>query len=323
MAREGAFRSLVRPVLVSTTIIVAFAFCLFRALADSPWADDVRGGYGGLGGCVAISIMMAVAARRSRERTRLLLPQALTAAQRDEVVNAARSGPPPSDPVVRIEARRLAEQWADARGRSLRVAAAVSAAIAAGCAVLGAMASPWWWGIAALLAFLAGLTLRRDRRAARHLEVLRASTELALPGTEGVHRLVEAEHGSFLGSADRGVLELRIRRPWGGGTSVSSTVVRVAGVLVPSEWGRNRYLVPLGPVLVTVWIDQLLDYGRATTTVDVLPGHEAVVHYSPPALSFLDGRIGPGPQRSPGARGLAAVLLALVVLAVVLTVFFP
>lgn len=167
------------------------------------------------------------------------------------------------------------------------------------------------------------MLLRRNHRLARHLHDLRNHVDLPVPSADGVHRLVDNELLPGLASSDRGVLELQIRKPWGGGTNVSSTMVRVDGFLVRSEWGVNRYLVRAGVVRVSVWIEYLSDYGRATTTTRVLPGDRAVLHYSPPAITLLDGRIGTDPQRRPGALGLGIFSLAFVALLVSLIILFP
>ena len=187
----------------------------------------------------------------------------------------------------------------------------------------GFVSSPWWWGDGALLAGLAGLAVWRDRQRGQQLRTLRQHTELPEPPTEGVHRLVDGERTRDLAAADRAALELTIRKPWGGGTTISSTMVRINGALVPSEWGHNRFLVPAGTLTVSVWIVYLSEYGRATTTLTLPAGDQTELHYSPPALTLLDGRIGPDPQRSPGARGLAVFALAFVALLVVLIVLFP
>ncbi|SDU95148.1 hypothetical protein SAMN04488544_2473 [Microlunatus sagamiharensis] len=323
MTGEGTFRSVVLPTLVTTVLMVAFAYFLFQALAETRFAEYVHGGYGGVGAGVGVGIMTTLATRKARRRTKDLLPSALTGAQRDQVMVAARSGPLPADPVVRVEARRLAEQWAAARGTSKQATGLVFAGLAAGCAVAGAVSSPWWWGESALLAGLAGLLLRRDRTWTRHLHDLRSHVDLPSPPTHGVHRLVEDEPLRGLASSDRAVLELQIRKPWGGGTNASSTMVRVNGQLVPSEWGANRYLVPAGAIRVSVWIEYLTDHGRASTTITVSPGDRTVLHYSPPALTLLDGRIGTERQRRPGALGLGIFFLAFVALLAFLIVLFP
>jgi hypothetical protein len=323
VAREGTWRAVVLPAVVWVVAAVAFVFCLHRAVADTRFADDLHGGYGGLGAGLGVGIMTDVAARRTRRRVRESLPSSLREDQRDQVMTAVRSGPLPADPVVRVEARRLAERWAAARGSSPRVTGLVAALLAVGLAVAGVVSSVWWWGDAAVLASLAGVVLRRDRQLGGRLRDLRQSTELPEPPPQGVHRLVDSEPAPDLTGSGRGLLELRIRTPWGGGAGISSTMVRIDGSVVPSEWGTNRYLVPAGTARLTVWIEQLSDYGHATTTVTVLPGQPSTLHYSPPALTFLAGRLGAEPQRSAGARGLGISGVAFVAVLVGLIVLFP
>ncbi|SEQ55935.1 hypothetical protein [Microlunatus flavus] len=321
MTRGATLRSVVLPVVSTTLVTTALAVFLVLALAGSGFGD-LPGGFGGVFAGVGVSVMSAIAAARSRRRAAERLPGNLTATQREQVVATARGGPLPADPVVRAEARRLAEQWADARPGSGRVGQVVFLALALVCVVAGALTSPWWWALGGSLAGIVALGARRTARRRAHRERLR---ETALPPVpaEGVQRLLDVDVVDPDARSGRGLLDLRIRPPWGGGASLSATAVRVDGELVASEWGRNRYLVPPGSTTVSVWIDYLSDYGRATTTVDVPPDGQVVLHYSPPSLTFLDGRIGPSPQRSAGARGLLVGGLAFAVAALLLVVLLP
>lgn len=310
------------PTAIYLVVMVTLVYCSSRALSGTRFADDVAGGFGGIAGGLTAVVLVGVAARRTRRRAREMLPRGFTEAQRDQVLAGARSGPLPDDPAVRLEARRLAERWAAGRGSGQRIAGAAVAVLAVVCALAGRVASPWWWGDAVLLAGVAGLIVWRDHRRGRHLRDLRSSTVLPEPPSQGLYRLVDGEPVPDLSGSSRGLLELRIRKHFGGATNVSSTMVRLSGLLVPAEWGTNRYLVPAGPLAVTVWIDYLFDYGRASTTTTVAPGEETVLHYSQPALTLLEGRIGPEPQRSAGARVMAIMGLVLVAGVVSLIVIF-
>lgn len=66
VGKEGALRAVVVPTLITTAVMIAFAFFLFQALARTRLADDVHGGYGGLGSGVAVGIMTSIATRRAK-----------------------------------------------------------------------------------------------------------------------------------------------------------------------------------------------------------------------------------------------------------------
>ncbi|MEU5406233.1 hypothetical protein [Nocardia asteroides] len=90
----------------------------------------------------------------------------------------------------------------------------------------------------------------------------------------------------------------------------------VNGQRVPdTRWGRNH--VPVGPGqyhvrVVTPW---LFDMGPAETVVPVGAGPGSTVYYRSPAVFFLNGAIGDGPQKTPG------LVLALLPGAVALVLF--
>jgi hypothetical protein len=85
---------------------------------------------------------------------------------------------------------------------------------------------------------------------------------------------------------------------------------------VPVGWGRTVVPVPPGQHHVHVHVPYLLPsrIGTAETVVGVHPGQVLELEYRAPAIAFLDGAIGPAPQKH---RGLPAAI-ALVVVPLVL-----
>jgi len=94
----------------------------------------------------------------------------------------------------------------------------------------------------------------------------------------------------------------------------------VNGHRVPAGWGRTVVPVPPGQHHVHVHVPYLLPprIGTAETVVPVHPGQVVEVEYRAPAIAFLDGSIGPPPQKHRGMP--AAVALAVVPLVVLLCV---
>ena len=124
-----------------------------------------------------------------------------------------------------------------------------------------------------------------------------------------------------------GELVVHVRPPLGGGTSMMTPLLTIDGFPAPLRWGRNAFVAPAGPRHLRAATRYLWTYGAAEQVVPVQPGRTSEVHYSPPAFTFLDGRMGPVPQPRPGQSGFwvlmtvlgLAVLLALVVLVAGLT----
>ncbi len=90
--------------------------------------------------------------------------------------------------------------------------------------------------------------------------------------------------------------------------------IRVNGHQVPiTRWGENH--IPVGPGTHHVWVATpwLFDMGAAQLPVQVTPGPGARVYYKPPAVVFLNGAIGLGPQKTPG---VLFVFLPFVIIAV-------
>ncbi|WP_375424521.1 hypothetical protein [uncultured Friedmanniella sp.] len=113
-------------------------------------------------------------------------------------------------------------------------------------------------------------------------------------------------------------LVLDLRKPFGG-IGLINPVVAIDGYPAQAVWGPNFYPAPVGRRHVRVSTRYLWEYGAAETDVDVYPGQTAVVHYTPPWLTFVSGRIGPTPQPRRGAV-LVGVMLVVVVLLVVLSI---
>lgn len=110
-------------------------------------------------------------------------------------------------------------------------------------------------------------------------------------------------------------LVLELRKP-AGAMGMISPVVFIDGLPAAAAWGTNTYPAPPGRRHVQVRARYLFEYGQAAADVDVVPGRTSVLHYSPPYLTFLRGRIGASPQPRGGAVALLAVLAVLVVLIV-------
>lgn len=100
--------------------------------------------------------------------------------------------------------------------------------------------------------------------------------------------------------------------------AITKPKIVVNGQRVPvTRWGANH--VPVGPGQhhVRVSTPWLFDMGPATATVPVNPGQGTRVHYRAPVVIFLNGAIGPVPQKAPGLLflyitwGVLAVLLLL------------
>jgi hypothetical protein len=112
-------------------------------------------------------------------------------------------------------------------------------------------------------------------------------------------------------------LVLVLREPVGS-MGMISPVVTIDGYPAPARWGPNPFPTTPGRHQVRVSNRYLYEYGAAEQVVDVAPGQSLEVHYSPPLVTFVRGRIGFAPQGRPGLGVLIAILVAL--LAVVIGV---
>lgn len=93
--------------------------------------------------------------------------------------------------------------------------------------------------------------------------------------------------------------------------------VTVNGHPVHAGWGRTVIPVPPGQHHVHVHVPYVLpsQIGKADTMVPVHPGQVVEVEYRAPAIGWLDGSIGPAPQKFRGvAASLALIAVPLVLL---------
>ncbi|MBF6289594.1 hypothetical protein IU457_25865 [Nocardia cyriacigeorgica] len=83
--------------------------------------------------------------------------------------------------------------------------------------------------------------------------------------------------------------------------AITKPKIIVNGQQVPStRWGANHIPVGPGQHHVKVSTPWLFDMGPATTAVPVAEGQAARLYYRAPALIFLNGALGSGPQKTPG-----------------------
>ncbi|WP_249357828.1 hypothetical protein [Nocardia cyriacigeorgica] len=83
--------------------------------------------------------------------------------------------------------------------------------------------------------------------------------------------------------------------------AITKPKIIVNGQQVPNtRWGANHIPVGPGQHHVKVTTPWLFDMGPATTAVPVAEGQPARLYYRAPALIFLNGAIGPVPQKTPG-----------------------
>ncbi|WP_281906049.1 hypothetical protein [Nocardia cyriacigeorgica] len=83
--------------------------------------------------------------------------------------------------------------------------------------------------------------------------------------------------------------------------AITKPKIIVNGQQVPNtRWGANHIPVGPGQHHVKVSTPWLFDMGPATTAVPVAEGQAARLYYRAPALIFLNGALGPGPQKTPG-----------------------
>ncbi|SDT34909.1 hypothetical protein [Microlunatus soli] len=111
-----------------------------------------------------------------------------------------------------------------------------------------------------------------------------------------------------------GQLVLELRKPWGSMGMVSA-IGKIDGYPVAVSWGHNEITVPAGMRQIDIRTQYLWEYGRAAEAVTVQPGQRVELHYSPPAITFLSGRIGPTPQP---VRGKTAAITIFVLIGVIL-----
>ncbi|MGW1740748.1 hypothetical protein ACWCPQ_18305 [Nocardia sp. NPDC001965] len=83
--------------------------------------------------------------------------------------------------------------------------------------------------------------------------------------------------------------------------AITKPKITVNGQRVPNtRWGANHIPVGAGQYHVRVTTPWLFDMGPADVAVPVQPGQAVRYYYRTPALIFLNGAIGPVPQKTPG-----------------------
>lgn len=114
-------------------------------------------------------------------------------------------------------------------------------------------------------------------------------------------------------------LQVAVRHPkFGDDTAGQLPVLWLNQYEMPALWGANTYLLLANTYRVRVairgeWVGAESDSGEATTTVTVTRGGTVRLYYSPPAWTFLDGRIGAEPQPRRGGW-VITLLIGVVVL---------
>ena len=112
---------------------------------------------------------------------------------------------------------------------------------------------------------------------------------------------------------------VHIREPFGA-MGMISPLLTIDGYPAPARWGPNAYPTTPGQHQVRVWARYLFEYGAAEQVVDIAPGQSLEVHYSPPLITFIRGRMGFVPQGRPGLVPLVAVLGGVVLILVLIVV---
>ena len=83
-------------------------------------------------------------------------------------------------------------------------------------------------------------------------------------------------------------------------------------------WGKNPVDLPPGQYQIVVHVNYLWKIGYATAVIPVGAGQQLDVFYRAPAIVFVDGAIGPGPQETPGLGLTIGVSIGVFVLALLL-----
>lgn len=123
-----------------------------------------------------------------------------------------------------------------------------------------------------------------------------------------------------------GQLRLVLRKPPGLG---SGTLIRPAVTIdnypAPANWGENAYPVVAGQHQVQASATYMWAFGHAQLPVVIHPGQSVTVHYSPPMITFIAGKMGFEPQPRPGSLvtwlvlGFAVLIVVVAILVGVLT----
>ncbi len=114
-----------------------------------------------------------------------------------------------------------------------------------------------------------------------------------------------------------GQLVLNLRKPFGLlSSSMITPMVTIDGYRAPARWEQNAFPVVPGRHAVRVSANYLWEFGAAEQPVDIYPGQSVEVHYSPPLITFMRGKIGFTEQPRPGMAVFWAII-AVPVLAVI------
>ncbi len=88
-------------------------------------------------------------------------------------------------------------------------------------------------------------------------------------------------------------------------------------------WGKMPIDLPPGQHQIQIHVNYLWQVGSASAVIPVNAGQQIDVYYAAPVIVFMNGAIGPAPQKAPGmglAIGVLAGTLALCFLIILLSV---
>ena len=106
-----------------------------------------------------------------------------------------------------------------------------------------------------------------------------------------------------------------IREP-AGAMGMISPLVTIDGYPAPARFGPNPFPTTPGRHRIRVSSRYLYEYGAAEQDVDLAPGQSVEVHYSPPLMTFVRGRIGLTPQPRPGLGAMVGFFAGLLVVVI-------
>jgi len=114
-----------------------------------------------------------------------------------------------------------------------------------------------------------------------------------------------------------GQLVAHLRKPFGSMGMVTPRLT-IDGYPAPAQWGPNAYPVAPGRHLVKGSASYMWEFGSAEQVVEINPGQSVEVHYTPPLITFIGGRMG---FREQPRRGTVAfwVIIAIPVLIFLVT----
>lgn len=115
-----------------------------------------------------------------------------------------------------------------------------------------------------------------------------------------------------------GQLVAHLRKPIGAMGMITPRL-SIDGYPAPAQWGPNAYPVAPGRHLVKGSANYLWEFGGAEQVVEVLPGQTVAVHYTPPLLTFIGGRMGFSEQPRAG-MAVFWMIMAIPILIVLVSV---